>query len=153
VRRASSRGFTLLEVLVATALLGLAVVTLLGLHARNLALLADVEERTEAMLLASAVMAQVQAEPYPEEIEERRGDFSDDPDDAPSLDGTSDIDTYYGGAGADRWSWRVDIAEPELLVGSLRYVTVEVRPRGASPEQEPAARLWTVLRRRETPLP
>ena len=48
------RGFTLLEVLVAVAVLGLALVSLLGLHVRNIDLIARDQRVTEATMLARA---------------------------------------------------------------------------------------------------
>jgi len=60
------RGFTLLEVLVAVAVLGLALVSLLGLHVRNLDLIDRDQRVTEATLLARGLMAEVDAAPFPD---------------------------------------------------------------------------------------
>ena len=62
-------GFTLLEVLVAVAVLGLGLVSLLGLHVRNLALLERDQRITDATLLARALMTEVEVEPFPDEVE------------------------------------------------------------------------------------
>ena len=70
------RGFTLLEVLVAVAVLGLALVSLLGLHVRNLALIAHDQRITEATLLARALMTEAEVEPFPE-VGFTTGDFED----------------------------------------------------------------------------
>ena len=59
-------GFTLLEVLVAVAVLGLALVSLLGLHVRNIDLIARDQRVTEATMLARGLMAEVDAGPFPE---------------------------------------------------------------------------------------
>jgi len=61
----ASRGFTLLEVLVAVAVLGVGLVSLLGLHVRNIDLIARDQRVTEATMLARGLMAEVDAEPFP----------------------------------------------------------------------------------------
>jgi len=62
VRRARSRaaGFTLLEVLVALAVIAFAVVGLLGLHARNIKAIARDQNLTRATLLARELVSQIQ---------------------------------------------------------------------------------------------
>ena len=139
-------GFTLLEVLVATALLGLAVVTLLGLHARNLALAADIERTTRATLLASRVLAETRAAPYPD-LGITDGEFTDDIDDH---DGER---RFYGGPDSGQWRWRREVSDPELRIGSIRYVTVEVRGVDDDRNAPPAATLWTALRRDTSGIP
>jgi len=69
-------GFTLLEVLVAVAVLGLGLVSLLGLHVRNLALLERDQRITDATLLARALMTEVEVEPFPD-LGVESGDFED----------------------------------------------------------------------------
>jgi len=76
-RPESTRGFTLLEVLVAVAVLGLGLVSLLGLHVRNIDLIARDQRVTEATMLARGLMAQVDAEPFPS-LGLTDGDFEDD---------------------------------------------------------------------------
>lgn len=63
---AASAGFTLLEVLVAVAVLGVALTSLLGLHVRNVDLIARDQRITEGTLLARALMTDVEAEPFPD---------------------------------------------------------------------------------------
>ena len=55
-----SAGFTLLEVLVALVVLAFAIVGLLGLHARNIKLIAGDQNLTRATLLAREMVSQVQ---------------------------------------------------------------------------------------------
>lgn len=76
LRRRARAGFTLLEVLVAVAVLGLGVVSLLGLHVRNLALIARDQRITESTLLARALMTEAEVEPFPD-IGLMSGDFED----------------------------------------------------------------------------
>jgi len=71
-----ARGFTLLEVLVAVAVLGLGLVSLLGLHVRNLALLERDQRITESTLLARELMTQAEVEPFPD-LGVTEGDFED----------------------------------------------------------------------------
>jgi len=67
-------GFTLLEVLVAVAVLGLALVSLLGLHVRNIDLIARDERVTAATMLARALMTEVETGPFPD-LAVTEGDF------------------------------------------------------------------------------
>ncbi len=76
-RADTTRGFTLLEVLVAVAVLGLALVSLLGLHVRNIDLIARDQRITEATLLARGLMAEVDAAPFPD-LGVTEGDFEVD---------------------------------------------------------------------------
>jgi prepilin-type N-terminal cleavage/methylation domain-containing protein len=80
-----TRGFTLLEVLVAVAVLGLGLVSLLGLHVRNIDLIGRDQRVTEATLLARALMAEVESGPFPD-LGLETGDFElDYPDRYPDL--------------------------------------------------------------------
>jgi general secretion pathway protein I len=67
-------GFTLLEVLVAVAVLGLALVSLLGLHVRNIDLIARDERVTAATMLARTLMTEVETGPFPD-LAVTAGDF------------------------------------------------------------------------------
>lgn len=72
--RRGSAGFTLLEVLVAVAVLGLALVSLLGLHVRNLALIERDQRMTDATLLARQIMTEAETEGFPD-LGHQNGDF------------------------------------------------------------------------------
>ncbi len=84
-RAPGAGGFTLLEVLVAVAVLGLALVSLLGLHVRNIDLIARDQRVTEATLLARALMTEVESGPFPD-LGVESGDFElDYPERYPDL--------------------------------------------------------------------
>src|SRR5512140_1363975 len=53
-------GFTLLEVMVALAIIAFAIVGLLGLHARNIKIIARDQHLTRATLLARELVSQIQ---------------------------------------------------------------------------------------------
>ena len=72
----SRKGFTLLEVLVALAVLAVAMVGLLGLHNRNLLLAVRAERLSTATLLAREILTRTQIEGQ-EAAKVTRGDFSD----------------------------------------------------------------------------
>jgi type II secretion system protein I len=59
-RRRSAMGFTLLEVLVALAVIAFAFVGLLGLHAHNIKRVASDQSLTRATLLARELVSQIQ---------------------------------------------------------------------------------------------
>jgi general secretion pathway protein I len=83
--RRDRRGFTLLEVLVAVAVLGLALVSLLSLHVRNIDLIGRDQRITEATLLARALMSEVESGPFPD-LGVESGDFElDYPERYPDL--------------------------------------------------------------------
>jgi general secretion pathway protein I len=60
----TSGGFTLLEVMVALAVMAFAFVALLGLHGRNIALVSRVDDYTRATLIARQLMTQMQFEDF-----------------------------------------------------------------------------------------
>jgi general secretion pathway protein I len=73
---ASRTGFTLLEVLVAMAVLSVALVGLLGLYNRSLLLTAQAQRLTTATLLAQEVLSRTQLEGI-NAIQPGAGDFAD----------------------------------------------------------------------------
>ncbi len=118
---ADRRGFTLLEVLIATALLGIAIVSLLGLHARNIRLSAETLDLTRAGLLASHLITMTRVDEYPE-LGIEHGRFSSDKD----LFGTSDL--RYGGAGSEDFVWTREVMP--TAIETLRRVRVSVSRSG-----------------------
>ncbi len=115
---ARARGFTLLEILVAVAILGVALVSLVGLHARNIRLLAESQQTTLAALLASRLAAEAQSETFPP-IGIQSGGFvalDEEPSEASG--------ERVGGALAHGLSWRRDV-EPTGLE-NLRRVRVSI---------------------------
>jgi|GEM_PF-1716018 len=109
---ATQTGFTLLEILVAVAILGVAMVSLLGLQARNLRLIAQTQDLTTAAMLASEKVALLKAGGFPElgvtEGLFDQGEDGDDRDFAP----------------ADRFRWKTDVEA--TIVPTLRRVVVSV---------------------------
>lgn len=131
--RRDERGFTLLEVLVATAILGVAVVTLLGLHARNLSLAAEAETTTIAATLASDAMVATLLDPVLE-MGARKGTFATSRRDA---DGER---VLYGGARSDDFTWGSEVMPTALP--TLLQVRVQVFRSG---DERPAAELWSAV--------
>jgi general secretion pathway protein I len=77
---AHTAGFTLLEVLVAVAVLATALVSLLSLHGHNIQTVAYDQRLARATLLAQDVLTRaLAADPFPDPAE-TRGDFDADPD-------------------------------------------------------------------------
>jgi len=117
-RYGSAGGLTLLELLVAVAVLGVAVVTLLGLQARNVRLAAETRDLTLAGLLASSLAAEAMSGPFPESGS-TEGTFTAD-------DGAaSDLQQKYGGAtAAGRFAWRRSVEW--LGFKNIRLVRIDV---------------------------
>ena len=61
-----ARGFTLLEVMVAMAILGIALLGLLSLHHQSLQSVIRAQQATRASMLAQAVMTEAELERYPD---------------------------------------------------------------------------------------
>lgn len=75
----SNRGFTLLEVLVAVAILGAGLAVLLGAVNRNLIMASQSKNLAIAGLLAQRRLAEIELEGYPE-IREEAGQFEEAPE-------------------------------------------------------------------------
>jgi len=74
-----SRGFTLLEVMVALSILATALVALLSLQARNIQVVAEDRQIVRATLLAQETMTRALLDqPFPD-VGERSGSFDDEP--------------------------------------------------------------------------
>ena len=71
-RRASA--FTLIEVMVAIAILGIALLGLMGLHHQSIQSVIRAQQTTRAAMLAQAVMTQAELERFPD-LGSTRGDF------------------------------------------------------------------------------
>jgi type II secretion system protein I len=68
------RGFTLLEVMVAMAILGIALLGLLSLHHQSVQSVIRAQESTRASMLAQAVMTEAELERFPD-LGRTSGDF------------------------------------------------------------------------------
>jgi general secretion pathway protein I len=73
----SNRGFTLLEVMVALAIIATALVTLLGTHLTNLNLAYENQEQTMAAMLARQKMEEILVLPF-DSVTDDSGDFGPD---------------------------------------------------------------------------
>ena len=135
--RSRAAGFTLLEVLVAVAVLGVAVVTLLGLQARNMKLAADTRDLTVAGLLASSLAAKTKSGPFPESGT-LQGKFTADDDET-----ATDFQEQFGGVeGADRFVWQRTVEW--IGFKNVRLVHVGVSLTG---EERPLATMDFLVRR------
>lgn len=104
------RGFTLLEVMVALAVIATAFTALLGLHVRNLKLAARDQAYTQALLLSRSLITEAELGPYPE-VGIAQGDFEDR---WPGL--------YTG------YTWERTVSDFGVL--AVRQVTIRVIPFG-----------------------
>ena len=73
----SLRGFTLLEVMVAMAIIAIALTAVLGSQSQSLSLASEAKFSTTAALLAQSKMAEIEAE-NPEDLASDSGDFGED---------------------------------------------------------------------------
>ena len=71
----ASRAFTLLEVMIAIAFIGIAMIALMGLHRQDLDSVIRAQDLTRAAMLAQMIMTQAEMERFPPPGE-TRGDFS-----------------------------------------------------------------------------
>jgi len=120
-------GFTLLEVLVAVAVLATALVSLLSLHGKNIQIVAYDQQLSRATLLAQDLMTRtLVAESFPEPTQSS-GEFTSDPD----------------------FHWQLEILRgpaPELEE-EMREIRVRVFWNAEDPD---AVRLVTLLRKPES---
>jgi general secretion pathway protein I len=72
-----AHGFTLLEVMIAIAFIGIAMLSLLTLHDRNLHSVMRAQELSRAVTLAQALMSQAETERYPD-LGKTSGNFEKD---------------------------------------------------------------------------
>jgi general secretion pathway protein I len=72
--RRRARAFTLIEVMVAMAILGIALLGLLGLHHQSIQSVIRAQQATRASMLAQAVMTEAELERFPD-LGLTRGDF------------------------------------------------------------------------------
>ena len=70
-------GFTLLEVMVAMAIIAIALTAVLGSQSQSLSLASEAKFSTTAALLAQSKMAEIEAE-KPEDLTSDSGDFGED---------------------------------------------------------------------------
>jgi len=134
-----ARGFTLLEILVAVAILGVALVSLLALHARNLRLFSESQDLTVAGLLASRLAAETQAGDFPA-VGTESGTFVGF-DDEPS----TAFGERTGGNLATRFSWRRDVESTGLE--NLRRVRVAIYAGTEDEDISPVVEFDFVVRR------
>lgn len=100
-RAVGDGGFTLIEVIVALTVIAYAFVGLLGLHNRNIAMIANDQDLTRATLLARQFITEMELAEFPE-VGVRRGEFGNAPG----------------------FVWEADVQETELP--SIRRVDLRV---------------------------
>ena len=104
---ATGSGFTLLEVMIALAVVAIAMMALLGLHHQSLQSVIHSQDSTKAALLAQDLMSQAELQRFPE-VGNRSGDFE-------SL--------YPGRFKGFRWQ---QIVEPAAAFPDIRKVKVRI---------------------------
>jgi prepilin-type N-terminal cleavage/methylation domain-containing protein len=105
--RLGAAGFTLLEVMIAVAFIGIGMLALLSLHNRNLHTVIGAQELSRVVVLGQALMTQAETERYPN-LGRTSGDFQKD---------------YPGKYPGLRWQRDVTITPG---VPDLRTVTVRI---------------------------
>ncbi|MFQ5351673.1 MAG: prepilin-type N-terminal cleavage/methylation domain-containing protein [Candidatus Binatia bacterium] len=116
-RRLVHGGFTLLELIIAVTVLAVAMMSLLGLHGRNLRLLADAHDLAAAESVANSVAAWTQGGPYPN-LGATEGTF----DQQFKIDSAFDEPGYVDPS--HRFRWKREVAA--TVFADLRQVTVAV---------------------------
>jgi type II secretion system protein I len=107
-RQRDARGFTLVEVVVALAVLAIAFTALLGLHVRSLRLAAREQSYTQALLLARTLLTEAELAPLP----------------APGVS-SGDFESRYPGR-YPGFVWQRTVNDTPLA--ETREVTVRVQP-------------------------
>lgn len=102
-QQANAKGFTLLEIMVALAVISISLVVLLGLRNRDLVLSATARDMTTATLLARQKITETQLIGFPD-LGEKKGDFGEE---------------------APDFRWRQEVIQTPF--GSVREMLVEVR--------------------------
>ncbi len=106
-RRKFSRAFTLLEVMIAVAFVGIAMLALMTLHNRNLESVIRAEQLTRASMLAQALMTRAEAERFPD-LGVTKGDFNQ----------------LYPGLFPD-FHWRQEV-DPSPMFPDIRRVEIDI---------------------------
>lgn len=96
-------GFTLMEILVALAVVGIALAALLGSSAKSTREAADLRDRTYAGWVAQNVLTEIRTSPEALDTGTRRGDEM---------------------LGGERWTWTAQISA--AAVPSLRHILIKV---------------------------
>lgn len=99
----TSRGFTLMEILVALAVVGIGLAALLGASARSTREAADLRDRTYAGWVAQNVLTEIRISPETLDTGRREGDEV---------------------LGGQRWTWTAEINA--AAVPSLRHIMIRV---------------------------
>jgi len=124
-RGPDARGFTLLEVMVALAVIATAFTALLGLHVRNLRVAARDQTYTQALLLSRSLVTEAELGPYPE-VGIAQGDFEE---------------RWPGLYAGYRWERTVS----DFGIFAVRQVTIRVIPFG---DESAASELTVFVRPR-----
>ena len=124
ISRNAGSGFTLLEVLVAVAVLGVSLVRLLALHARNVNLAAETHDLTVAGLLARKVVVLTKVGPFPS-VGELDGKFSQSRERSRNSQLAELGDEVYGGPLSEDFVWSRKVKGLAQL-NNVRAVTIEV---------------------------
>jgi prepilin-type N-terminal cleavage/methylation domain-containing protein len=138
-RSRAVQGFTLLEILVAVAILGVALVSLLGLHARNVRLFAEAQDVTVAGLLAARLASETQAAGFPA-VGTDGGTFV-----GFSAEPSTTFGERIGGNLATGLTWQRQVESTGIL--NLRRVVISVFPPAASEATQPIVRFELVVRK------
>jgi prepilin-type N-terminal cleavage/methylation domain-containing protein len=126
LQRRSNSGFTLVEVAVAVAILGLALTTLVGLHTRMLDTYFNERSRTKAAFIAQYVITMLEVAPEPPGTGDTDGELDDILSDFGYFDG-DDLKAHQQELAG--WSYRQAVSSIDLpfLEDALRRVDLDIR--------------------------